>query len=232
MKFRLSSRVVAALMMGILAFALMVPISVSFAQDIGAQASIPGSIQQGSWFEQWNQPGTAYCPNNQQRFITSSNEPFTLSVPAGEGFINVAYATSRLNITLARTTVGNYVYTNQTNQWVHLIEANRVSPTQMSIVSTFYARDGSCTLVNNATWSFSQQSPPPAPTGCIISPTTSAVNKRSGPGVNFGIVGRLFAGNTATAVSAAFDASGTKWWQLSDNTWVSGAFTSAQGTCP
>lgn len=218
--------------LGVLVLLFLLPFA-SFAQDIRPQAIIVGGIQQGNWFEQWNQTGTMYCPNNRQRFVTASNEAFLLSAPPGEETLTVAYATSRQTIYLARTSYGNYVNTSQSSWFVHLLEATVLSPTQMSVTSTFYSRDGSCTLVNYATWSYTgAPQPPPQPQGCTVRTTGGTVNKRLGPGLNYAIVGKL-PPNTAAQVSAAgYDNQGNRWWMLIDNTWVSGAYTVAQGNCP
>jgi hypothetical protein len=228
MHLRLTSAVLSAPIVGILVLFLFFPITVSDAQDISPQAAIPGSIQPGAWVEQWTQPGTTYCPNNRQRFITATNESFTLSAPSGEATISVSYNTSRVSLYLARTTSGNYVSTSANNWWVHLLEATPLSPTQMALVSTFYAKDGSCTLTNYATWSFSSA---PSQT-CTVTPTSSSLNKRSGPGLNFPIVGQLGRNATATVINVAYDGQGRRWWLLSDNSWVSAAYTNAQGNCP
>ena len=208
----------------------------SFAQDIRPQSIIVGSIQQGNWFEQWNQTGTMYCPNNRQRFVTASNEAFTLSAPPGEETLSVAYQTSRQTIYLARTGFGNYVSTTVSNQWIYLLEATVISSNQMSVTSRFYSRDGSCTLTNYATWSFTGAPQPiptqPQPQGCTVRTTGGTVNKRIGPGLNYTIVGRLNPNTSATVISVGYDNSGNRWWFLADNTWVSGAFTIASGICP
>jgi hypothetical protein len=211
------------------------------AQDVSPLSTFGGSIQQGVWYEQWNQNGTMYCPNNRQRFVTSSSEAFNLSAPFSEETLSVAYSASRQTVNLARTSVGNYVATSQNNLWVQLLEVTRFSPTQMTATSTFYAKDGTCTLINQASWSFTgQQQPPPQPTQppppqpnvCTVRPLSLTVNKRLGPGTNYQIIGKLFPGNVATVSAAGFDNQGARWWMLTDNSWVSAAYTVAQGPCP
>lgn len=231
MNERLSNRFFVALLKGLLVLMLLIPISTTFAQDIAPLAAVGGSIQQGTWYEQWNGPGTIYCPNSNQRFITTTSEAFTLSAPAGEAVLSVSYNSSRLTLFLARAANGSYVYTNANNWWVHLFQATPVSPNQMSIVSTFYAKDGSCTLTNSATWSFSG-SPQPPPTTCTVTPTSAVLNKRSGPGLNYPVLGQIRRGQFATVTNVAYDNQGRRWWFLSDNTWVSAAFTTSQGNCP
>ena len=237
MKFSFAGRKSFISIVGFLVLMLVLPATAAFAQDISQQAAFPGSIQQGNWFEQWNQPGTMFCPNNNGRSITTTNEGFTLSATNGEGILSIAYSTSRVNMTLARTGSGNYVATNISNQWVHLVEATRISAQQMSVVSTFYSRDGSCTLSNGAVWSITSGQPQPQPppsNSCTVTTGSgvSVLNKRSGPGVNFGIVGQLLRGQIATVINVAYDNAGRRWWMLSDNSWVSASYTSSQGPCP
>lgn len=230
---RLQRRLFINLLKGLLVLMLVVPVSAAFAQDFSPQAAIGGSIQQGSWYEQWNQGGTVYCPNNNQRFITVTSEPFTLSAPAGEAVIRINYSNSRITKWLARSNNGGYVFTETTNWYVHLFQVTPVSPSQMNVVSTFYAQDGSCTLTSNATWSFSgAPQPPPPTTGCSVTPNVNALNKRSGPGVNYQILGQLRRGQFASVTNVAYDNSGQRWWFLSDNTWVSASYTIASGNCP
>jgi hypothetical protein len=221
-------------LLGVLVLLFILPFT-AFAQDIRPQAIISGSVQQGNWYEQWNQTGTMYCPNNRQRFVSASNEAFVLSAPPGEAILSVAYQTSRQTIFLARSSYGTYVYTSPSNQWVQLLEASVISSTQMSVTSTFYAKDGSCTLVNYATWSFTgspQPQPQPQPQTCTVRANGVTVNKRIGPGLNYTIVGKLPPNTTATVISVGYDNQGSRWWFLADNTWVSGAFTIATGNCP
>jgi hypothetical protein len=218
------------LKLAVLFLLLLVSSPAVLAQDVNPQAVIPGSIQQGTWFEQWNQSGRLTCPNNAQRFITATNEAFTLSAPVGEQTLSIFYNTSRIRLYLARSMFGTYVHTSESSWWVHLIEVSVLSPTQMSVVSTFYAKDGTCTLTNQATWTFS--SAPPPPTGCTVRPASVAVNKRSGPGLFYSVVGQLQPNTSATVISVAYDVQGRRWWGLSDNTWVSSVVTIAQGSCP
>lgn len=73
----------------------------------------------------------------------------------------------------------------------------------------------------------------PAPLGegvCEIS-TTRNVNKRTGPGTNFGQSGQLRAGSAENAVAFAFDRSGNRWWKLEDDTWVREDVVTATGDC-
>ncbi|MEP7294258.1 MAG: SH3 domain-containing protein, partial [Chloroflexota bacterium] len=118
------------------------------------------------------------------------------------------------------------------------IEVTRYSPTQMGVASTFYAKDGSCTLSNSATWSFASSSPQPQPpppqSGCTVTPisSVSVLNKRSGPGLNYSVVGQLLRGSYASVTNVSYDTQGRRWWLLSDNAWVSAAYTTAQGSCP
>jgi hypothetical protein len=200
----------------------------AFAQEINPQAVIPGSIQQGTWYEQWDQAGTVYCPNNSQRNITTTSEAFTLTAPSGEETLSITYSSSRISLFLARSSNGTYVSTNERGWWVHLVEVTPVSPTQMIVLSRFYAKDGSCTLSNRATWSFTGTSPQT----CTLRPSSVAVNKRSGPGTNYAILGRLLPNTTATVINVGYDTQGTRWWLLSDNTWVSSLHTIVQGNCP
>jgi hypothetical protein len=230
-----------SLLFSIVVLVLLVPFT-AFAQDIRPQVAIPGGIQQGQWYEQWERPGTVYCANDRQRYITSSSEAFTLSAPFTEDTLSVAYNASRTNVNLARTSVGTYVYTGQNTRWVQLLEVTRVSPIQMSVNSTFYAKDGSCTLVNRAIWSFAgvQQQPTPQPTrpqptpvyACYVQTTGGTVNRRSGPGLNYTVVGRLQAGVTAGVLGAGYDSQGNRWWKLADNSWISSLYTIARGSCP
>ncbi|MEP7292735.1 MAG: hypothetical protein ABI835_13215, partial [Chloroflexota bacterium] len=127
MKLRLASPIVFVSVIGLLVLMLLAPFTTAFAQDTGpsAQAAIGGSIQQGSWYEQWNQSGTIYCPNNSQRFITTTSEAFTLSAAPGEAALFISYSTSRVNLYLIRSASGNYVYSETSNWWVHLIEVTR-----------------------------------------------------------------------------------------------------------
>ncbi len=238
---RWSRKFIAFPMFAILALLLVFPISSAFAQEIQPLAAIGGSIQQGSWYEQWDQSGTAYCPNNRQRFITTTSEPFTLSAPFGEETLSVAYNTSRITINLARTSYGTYVYTSQNNWFVHLLEVTLLSPTQMVVNATFYAKDGNCRLNNRAVWSFSgviqppptlPPQPPPPSQGCTVRPLSLIVNKRLGPGTNYPIVGKFQPGMTATVSAAGYDNQGARWWMLTDNTWVISTYTVAQGNCP
>lgn len=221
-------RFLTVLFLGILA--LLIPQVRVSAQEINPQLVMPGSIQPGNWYEQWNQTGTLYCPNNPQRFITTTSEPFTLSATAAEQVLSVSYGTSRVQIYLTRASNGSFVYTNATNGWVHLLEVTPISPSQMSVQSTFRAIDGSCTLTNQATWSFTGTTPP-AQT-CTVYPAGVAVNKRSGPGLNYRILGQLLPNTTAGVINVAYDAQGRRWWQLTDYTWVSSVVTVAQGNCP
>lgn len=215
---------------------LLAPFTV-FAQQAQPLSSFGGSFQQGAWYEQWNQTGTMSCPNDRNRFVTASNEAFNLSAPFSEETLNVAYNASRQTVNLARTSYGNYVATSQNNLWVHLLDVTRVSPTQMSVISTFYAKDGSCTLSNRAAWSFTGQQPqptqqPPQPQGCTVRTVGVTVNKRLGPGLQYAIVGKLQPGTVAQVNAAGFDNQGNRWWMLTDNSWVSGSYTIAQGPCP
>lgn len=226
-----------------LVFVLLVPFT-AFAQDIRPQFAIPGSIQQGQWYEQWDRPGTVYCANDRQRFITTSSEGFTLSAPFTEDTLSVAYNASRTSVNLARTSFGSYVYTGQNNRWVQLLEVTRLSSTQMTVNSTFFAKDGSCTLVNRATWSFAGivQQPTPQPTrpqpqptpvyACYVQTTGGTVNRRSGPGLNYTVLGKLTPGVTAGVFGAGYDSQGNRWWKLVDNSWISSLYTIARGSCP
>ncbi len=237
MKRGLASRKSLMSVIGLLVFMLMLPVSAAFAQDFSPQAAFPGGIQQGNWYEQWNQPGTMFCPGNSGRSITTTNEAFTLSAVANENILTIAYSTSRVNMTLGRSSVGTYVATNISNQWVHVVEATRLSAQQMSVVSTFHSRDGSCTLTNVASWTFTSGQPQPQPpptTGCTVTPASgvSVLNKRSGPGMNYSVVGQLLRGQFASVVNVSYDNAGRRWWLLSDNGWVSASYTSSQGVCP
>jgi len=231
-----ATRGVSILLMSFFLLLLFVPLTVSLAQDINPQAIISGSIQQGDWYEQWNQPGTMYCPNNTQRFITATSEHFRLTAPAGEQTISIYYETSRITLYLVRASNGNYVYSNESSWWVHLLEVTRLSATQMSVYSTYYAKDGNCTLNNFATWSFSSAPPvpttPPQNQTCIVTPVSVVVNKRSGPGLNYAILGQLLPYTSAIVINVSYDTQGRRWWFLADNTWVSGVVTIATGNCP
>lgn len=235
MSARLNLRTVISLITGMLLLMLLAPTSATFAQDVSPQAAIGGSVQQGSWYEQWYNAGTVYCPNNNQRFITVTSEPFTLTTLANENLLRINYSNSRLTKYLVRSNNGVYVYTETNNWWVHLFQATVVSPSQMSVVSTFFAQDGSCTLNNGATWSFSgapQPQPPPPTTGCTVTPNVNALNKRSGPGLNYQILGQLRRGEYASVSTVSYDTQGRRWWFLTDNSWVSAAYTIASGNCP
>lgn len=225
---------------GLLLFSMIVllfggSLTAVVAQDIQPEAIISGSLLQGTWYEQWNQGGTLYCPNNGSRYITTTSESFTLSAPATEEVLSIAYQTSRVNVTLARSSGGSYVYTNTRSWYVHLMEVTRVSATQMNVVSRFYALDGSCTLTNSAIWTYTgspQPTPPPPGSMCVARPLSVAVNKRMGPGLNYMILGQLLPGTSATVIGSSYDAQGRLWWQLADYTWVSSVVTVAQGNCP
>jgi hypothetical protein len=233
---RWTTKAVIVPLLTIFVFVLLAPFTV-LAQDVSPLAAIGSGIQPGLWYEQWNQTGTMYCPNNRQRFVTTTSEAFNLSVPFSEEILMVDYSTSRQTVNLARTSYGNYVATSPSSQWVHLLDVTRFSPTQMSVTSTFYSRDGSCTLTNQASWYYTgQQQPqptqPPQPQGCTVRTTGVTLNKRIGPGLNYAIVGKLQPGVYAQVNAAGYDNQGTRWWMLTDNTWVSGAYTVAQGSCP
>lgn len=225
---RILSRVGSVFILGAVVLAFLTSPSATLAQDVGSQATMPGSIQAGTWQEEWNQPGTSYCPNNRQRYVTSTNERFTLSTPPGEGTLSVAYETSRVNLYLARTTDGRFVHTRADNEWVHLLDVTRITPSQMLVISTFYAQDGSCTLSNSATWTLVS----PATQTCTVTPISLTLNKRTGPGLNYPVVGQLRPNTSATAIARAYDQQGRPWWQLADSSWVSANYTRAQGTCP
>lgn len=226
----------AFVILSLLALVLLLSVSAAptFAQDISPQAIISGSLQQGTWYEQWDQAGTIYCPNNTSRYVTITSEPFTLTAPFNEDVLSIAYQTSRITLTLGRSSVGTYVATTDRNWYIHVIEVTRISTTQMSVSSRFLAKDGGCTLSNRATWSFTGVTPPPPPppSGCTLYPASVTVNKRLGPGLNFSILGQLLPGQSAAVIGTSFDVQGRRWWQLADTTWVSSRVTIVQGVCP
>nr|MCU0514852.1 hypothetical protein [Anaerolineae bacterium] len=57
------------------------------------------------------------------------------------------------------------------------------------------------------------------------------VNRRRGPGTTFAIAGALRQNTTVAVIAQAYDAAGSRWWQLDDFTWVSAPLVIANGRC-
>lgn len=68
------------------------------------------------------------------------------------------------------------------------------------------------------------------PGECVVS-SSSAVNKRSGPGTNFGTAGQLPAGEEAVVIGQNRGSDGKTWWQLEDENWVREDVVNAIGDC-
>ncbi len=69
------------------------------------------------------------------------------------------------------------------------------------------------------------------PGACQITSTGGTVNKRSGAGVNFEIVGQLAFNASAVATGQASGSDGLTWWLLDDGGWVREDVVDAQGAC-
>lgn len=67
---------------------------------------------------------------------------------------------------------------------------------------------------------------------CSVVTAGNNVNRRSGPGTEFGVAGMLTTGASPVEVTGfASDAAGQQWWQLDDSTWVRGDVVVASGPC-
>lgn len=67
---------------------------------------------------------------------------------------------------------------------------------------------------------------------CSVVTAGSNVNRRSGPGTEFGVTGMLTTGASPVEVTGfTTDAAGQQWWQLDDSTWVRGDVVIASGPC-
>lgn len=72
--------------------------------------------------------------------------------------------------------------------------------------------------------------PSARPGECVVS-AGGAVNKRNGPGTNFGTAGQLPAGEEATVIGQNQASDGKTWWQLDDESWVREDVVTAIGDC-
>jgi hypothetical protein len=67
--------------------------------------------------------------------------------------------------------------------------------------------------------------------GCEIIAENGAVNKRSGVGTGFEIIGVLEANGRTSAIMQASGQDNLTWWQLEDRSWVRAVVVREQGTC-
>lgn len=65
---------------------------------------------------------------------------------------------------------------------------------------------------------------------CVII-VSEEVKVRTGPGTNFDEAGRLYPGDSSEVIGYALNASGFKWWKLSNNTWVREDVVAIEGNC-
>jgi len=68
------------------------------------------------------------------------------------------------------------------------------------------------------------------PGECAVS-STSAANKRRGPGTTFDVAGQLTPGEDNLVIGQGQDTEGKKWWQIEDETWVREDLVTAIGDC-
>lgn len=68
------------------------------------------------------------------------------------------------------------------------------------------------------------------PGECAVS-STSAANKRTGPGTDFEVAGQLVPGDDNLVGAQSKGADGKMWWQLEDETWVREDLVSPIGDC-
>jgi WD40 repeat protein len=73
-------------------------------------------------------------------------------------------------------------------------------------------------------------SPSQAAEACTIS-TSGTINRRSGAGINFDVVGQLTSAQNMTAIGQETAADGFTWWQLSDGSFVRADLVSIAGDC-
>ena len=90
---------------------------------------------------------------------------------------------------------------------------------------SFYGLENSATVTDDngsAETSVSQE--------CVVT-TSSNINKRGGPGTDFGVVGTLNSGSSATAIGQLQSSDGFTWIQLNDETWVRSDVVTATEGC-
>lgn len=67
---------------------------------------------------------------------------------------------------------------------------------------------------------------------CSVVTAGNAVNRRSGPGTEYGVLGTFVVGEAPVVVTGfAADTTGQQWWQLEDGSWVRGDVVIASGPC-
>jgi hypothetical protein len=217
---------------GILSIVLVLFIVASSLFPVSAQddnpeiesAIIGNTIQSGIWLEQWVQEGTRYCSNSDNS-ITATNEPFLLSTLAEGEVFNVRYRFTNLDITPVSVSAGKYVWTDSNSEGTQRFVVTVNSPIQMSVVSTFFAKDDTCQIDNYATWFFSSSADV-----CAIW-ANGNVTTHYGPGNNYQVAGQLPHLNWAPQASQAYDSRNQLWLQLLDNRWVQSRTVVRVGNC-
>jgi hypothetical protein len=88
--------------------------------------------------------------------------------------------------------------------------------------------DARCVARNH--WAY-EVPPPTDMETCEVRGGSRPTNRRSGPGTNFSVVGRLVNRAAMAAQGQAVDRSGQLWWQLEDGSWVRDDVVAAVGNC-